>query len=1714
MFGSLRRPPLESVRVLAIVALVAVLVGGPLSAVIVGAGGVTTSDAVPRDATGSDVPGSGVTGGGENETPVAIDGRLASSESAGETVEVVVRLAELSEPVRAETADRDRALRAHAERSQGPIVDYADRTAGVTVRQRFWIANAVLLEVDTSRVDLETFGRFEDVRELHANFEVEVNGGAAATTPAGPGWNDGQNAGAAENADDESTDTTYGLAQIDAPAVWERYGTRGEGVRVAVLDTGVEPDHPDLTLYTDDPNDPTYPGGWAEFDSNGNRITGSEPYDSGDHGTHVSGTVVGGDASGTAIGVAPGADLMHGNVLGPNGGYFSSVIGGMEWAVENDADVVSMSLGPTNGGYVDSMIDPIRNAEANGVVVVASIGNDGEGTSGTPGNDYDSLGIGASDSNADIRSFSGGETIRTADAWNSPPSDWPDEYVVPDLAAPGSSVYSAAPDGSYGWKSGTSMAAPHVAGTVALMVSVRGDVTPDEVERALSDTAWKPDGAPIEKDTRYGHGIVDAKAATDAIALATIEGTVTSAAGEPVENATVIVDGVANATTDANGTYELTVESGDRTVNVSAVGFYPREETLTLTGGTTTTHDVALESILAASVVGDQRSVAEGGENVSVAFDVENVSEVTVSLADETTVDPANATLFVNGTETTFGQTRTYDERFTDDSFDVTVSLADGTNGTLALESTFATGKAAETRITGPTSVFETVYDVGVVADSDEPGADALSDSLGNDLPDRYRLDRLNASRATNETDAFEIFVVLQLFEDDDRVATFANRTAEDGVGAVFLGGSAAADDPLSRIATATGEPGSVHTESVGADVRALVDRGHPIVTGVAAERERFTLVENASNRTWFDPANARSIASIVDEGSLGTGLSTARADRRVYLAATPRDGTLTPAGRSALSNAVAHLGSGDLYAVDDLEFYTVSGETGTAVFGLPGAGEATVSLTDGTTVDSANVTLFVNGTERAPGESFAVDEETAKNGLSVEVTVDPDVEGDVGLSLAYGDETAITETTVLTNPPARYYGTATVNGAPARDGLTVRATVDGDTVAESTVTDGGYFGYEDPLEVAAATGDEVVFHLEDAPANRSVAWATGDQRDVSFDVSYDDPFANATLVGDEWTNESARFSLTEFESAYVTGLEWTFGDTGTASGAKVSHAYERDDRYTVTVTGTTLGGEEYAASHRIIVDDDPPIDVGGRLVRDGDPLSGAVLVSSDAADWVDRVELDADGSFVGTGLEGAFHHVVFVRDPAVHEVDRYAAATVARTGFENATDLGNVTVPTGSPLDIRVVDESGTPVEGASIGVAPVTGIEDHHVRIEGTTNADGAYLPDGGTRAGITVDGNVTVVAAPPADDRFVETRYVRNATVENDTALTIELAERSTSGGGGGGGDGPEQIFYLERTPTGDGAVHVRADAPKPGETARGTLENVGTDRVQLTQLDVTAADERPFFEFTLRPGSQGSVPALDGAVEYFTVEHDGIDDAVRSTTFHYRVDRSVIPDGVRASDLVLYRYDSAASEWTVVDTEMRGGAHRSTTAAFSTFAIAPDTREPAYTVVESAIDPEEIRAGETVTIAATVENTGDGAGSERFDLIVGGDTVVSERHFLEPGERVTITAEVDPGASARVSLSGTTIGEVTVVDAAGREIAADGSTDGSANGSIGEDGSGGAEDNGGGDENGENDGSDSAPERQVSSNDDGLPGFGLGVALFVLALVCAGRVSRRS
>jgi subtilisin family serine protease/uncharacterized protein (DUF58 family) len=412
--------------------------------------------------------------------------------------------------------------------------------AAVTIHREFWLANAALVEVNTDRVPRSVLLETPGVEQVHENYAVTIEtAGAQATQQTA-------NAGSERtSAESTTTSVTEGLAISNVPAAWERVPNSepGTGATVAVLDTGIDDDHKDLAVAA---------GGWAAFDAYGQQITDSVPHDENGHGTHVAGTVAGPRepaGGGRAYGVAPGASLYGVKVLNENGsGTFAQVLAGMEWATEQeDVDIIQMSLG-ADGTY-DAYIEPVRAANAAGKVVVASVGNNGENTSGSPANVYDAVSVGAVDTIESVATFSGSETLDRDAAWDNPPADWPREYDVPVVVAPGVGVESAAAGSTNDTvlASGTSMAAPHAAGVAALIIGSRdSSQSVDEVETALSEGAREPDGADGQSATRYGKGIIDAENSLAAAGVGELTVSIDAQASDlnvsANENVTVVVD--------------------------------------------------------------------------------------------------------------------------------------------------------------------------------------------------------------------------------------------------------------------------------------------------------------------------------------------------------------------------------------------------------------------------------------------------------------------------------------------------------------------------------------------------------------------------------------------------------------------------------------------------------------------------------------------------------------------------------------------------------------------------------------------------------------------------------------------------------------------------------------------------------------------------------------------------------------------------------------------------------------------------------------------------------------------------------------------------------------------------------------------------------------------------------------------------------------------
>lgn len=283
------------------------------------------------------------------------------------------------------------------------------------------------------------------------------------------------------------------VPQIGAPTAWNA-GYDGAGVKVAVLDTGIDAQHPDVA---------------GQIKETKSFVPDEDVRDFHAHGTHVASTVLGTGAAsgGKNKGVAPGASLLVGKVLSNDGyGLDSWIIDGMEWAAHN-AKVVSMSLGsdqPSDG--TDPMAQAVNNlsAETGSLFVIAAGNTGGEGI-GSPGAADAALTVGAVDKSDNLAYFS------------SKGPRFGSEGLKPDLTAPGVDItaarsqYSTNGSGSYLSMSGTSMATPHVAGAAAILSQRHPDWSGAQLKDALMSTTKKLDDI---KPFEGGTGRLDVVAAT------------------------------------------------------------------------------------------------------------------------------------------------------------------------------------------------------------------------------------------------------------------------------------------------------------------------------------------------------------------------------------------------------------------------------------------------------------------------------------------------------------------------------------------------------------------------------------------------------------------------------------------------------------------------------------------------------------------------------------------------------------------------------------------------------------------------------------------------------------------------------------------------------------------------------------------------------------------------------------------------------------------------------------------------------------------------------------------------------------------------------------------------------------------------------------------------------------------------------------------------
>jgi len=527
-----------------------------------------------------------------------------------------------------------RRLHAHADASQAPLrgrLKTLEASGQVTSQTPLWVANAISVTATAKAV-----------RELAARPDVaSVTPDAITVVPT-------------------AVPAEPNIAAVHAPDLWAA-GQTGQGVVVATLDTGLDLTNPDLAAR--------WRGGTNSwFDPYGQHP--SAPVDLDGHGTATAGVIVGRADGGTSYGMAPGATLIAARIFDDRGATTATAMHlAFQWLLDPDHDpatadapqVVNGSWALGAGPSCNLAFQPdVQALRAAGILPVFSAGNFGPSasTSASPGNYPESLSVGAVDANDLVWAYSS----------SGPSTCGGRTRVFPDLVAPGVSILSADLFGGYQSLTGTSIAAPQVAGAAALLIGAHPGLSVSSQEAALTSSAV--DLGPVGADSRYGNGRLDVTAA-DAWAssaadfsVATSPQVLTTTAGGSVSSAVTVVpvNGFAAGTTlslqglpaGASGTLTPSVlgpGAWGSTLAVSTTtavppGSYPF--TVTASGGGLTRWVTGTLSVtappdfsLAASPV---KLTVKRGQSASATIGVATVGGVRVSVALSNSTLPTGVT--------------------------------------------------------------------------------------------------------------------------------------------------------------------------------------------------------------------------------------------------------------------------------------------------------------------------------------------------------------------------------------------------------------------------------------------------------------------------------------------------------------------------------------------------------------------------------------------------------------------------------------------------------------------------------------------------------------------------------------------------------------------------------------------------------------------------------------------------------------------------------------------------------------------------------------------------------------------------------------------------------------------------------------------------------------------------------------------------------------
>ena len=458
--------------------------------------------------------------------------------------------------------------------------------------------------------------------------------------------------------DDPYFSKEWGLTRVEAPQAWE-VTTGSNSINIAILDTGVDLDHPDL----------------ADKIVSTINFSGSDTADDvHGHGTHVAGIAAAMTNNGIGVaGLGYASTIMNVKVMGDAGtGSYGSLALGIIWAADNGAEIINMSLGAYV--YSSTLEDAVNYAWSKGVIMVAAAGNSGTDSPFYPAYYTSCIAVAATD-------FYDAKT------------DWSNYGDWVDVAAPGVGIYATLKNNEYGYKSGTSMAAPHVTGLAGLVFTTVSDTNGDgrlnDEVRSRIEAGCDDIGV-----SGIGYGRINAARAvgSDSVPAGGITGQVTDAEdGSPIVGATVS-DGTRTATTDASGIYAIVdVPPGTYEVTASKQGYESSSLTVQVFSGATAVANFSLSQIIAPGSITGSVTDAEDGSPIVGA----TVSDGTRA----TTTDEAGAYAIADVPPDTYQVTASKEGY---QSSSLTVSVLSGTT-TLA--------NFSLSQIVGPGSITGSVTD-------------------------------------------------------------------------------------------------------------------------------------------------------------------------------------------------------------------------------------------------------------------------------------------------------------------------------------------------------------------------------------------------------------------------------------------------------------------------------------------------------------------------------------------------------------------------------------------------------------------------------------------------------------------------------------------------------------------------------------------------------------------------------------------------------------------------------------------------------------------------------------------------------------------------------------------------------------------------------------------------------------------------------------------